>query len=184
MRRRDKERFLDVAVRLVPRIVNGAGLEASTCVTQSMILIDLLREEGIRAEPWPVRLVAYPPPGMLTPDGDEYVRRIGFHRLQGGEYDEDVNWDGHLGVLVERRWYADPSIGQLNKNDGGPVPAEPFYAEVPREFVRREATVDMTFDNGVRLVVTPTTDRSFIDEHWRRSPLIARELRRRVRAAL
>lgn len=197
MKRREIEAFAEALADEIPAVVRALGVPPDTCVLQTRLAVEVARAAGLQARPFPVRLTATPPEGTefegkpycrrLGFGSDDTIRRLGLERfveIRREEYDDDDRWDGHVGALVARRYFVDPSIGQLNSKVPK-VPVQPMVLVVGREFVRAERPAVADFPNGSRIVYEATPEnKGFIDDDWRREPGVAELVLQRVRARL
>jgi hypothetical protein len=197
MKRREIVEFVQALATEVPAVTAAAGVPPDTCVLQAKIAVEVAREAGLLAQPFPVRLTATPPEGSEF-RGKPYARRLGFGNddtiqrlglenlkvVRESYADMDDRWDGHLGALVARRYFVDPSIGQLAMKMPA-VPVEPVVVEVDRDFVRARKPAAAVFPNGSTIVYEATPDnKAFLDQDYRAEPAIAREILRRIRRRL
>lgn len=173
---RQYERLLKQIVSRVDTLLPTGPVGA--CILGSKVVIEVVRQAGGQARPLPVKVAAYSP---------EYARRLKAGRdprtednllewRQAGAIGVKIGhgqplpieaavdwqaaedpWDGHLVALVDERYMVDITIGQVSAR--APIPAKPFWLEVPREFVREGATVVLVDDaTGTRLDYTSDPD--------------------------
>jgi hypothetical protein len=154
-------------------------MSADSCISAARTTVETMRLCGLRAVEIPVSFIFQVPVR-------EYARLSGLSTEEYAEakakakawkdltHPDGKGWDGHLIVLVERRWILDPAIDQADAPEFGvSVPPEVFFFDSsgqdwnPRENFHME--LKLVLDNGddAQLIYRSTSDRSYrTTEAW------------------
>lgn len=201
------ERLLRLLAEEVPAFRRSAEIPVDTCILHAHLAIEMVRVAGGRARPFPVKVRAASPEmarrleaGESVPDDDD-AERIEEWRAAGavgcaigyGSVDAAGNltavaegrYDGHLVALVAERYILDLTADQIGHREGL-ITIDPFWAEVPREFVRGESAVILRAPDGSVASYIPNLGcKDYLlprDEEstWRAEPETARQLLRTI----
>lgn len=112
------------------------------CINATRVGMDALRRFRVESFPLPVKVAAFSPKAAekvvagkpLTREEGEWMVLLG----DGSSVPDDEGYDGHLVLMVARRFLVDLSIGQVSRPERG-IEAGPFWMDVGRDFVRQGA---------------------------------------------
>jgi hypothetical protein len=171
------DRVLEAFTKVArPPLVRAWGRNCCINATRAAILV--LRHFGVKAEPFPCKLV-------VEDRAKNLAKMVGFTKEERQEHTAnlqpervidlsvpDEGWAGHLAALVEKRALLDPSFDQAAEPDMGLViPEHVLMVPVPESFARGEQMIVMegSIDDGpaLRIRYWPSEDQSFkIEEAW------------------
>lgn len=134
------------------------------CINATRVGMDALRRFRVESFPLPVQVTGYSPTAAekvlvgKKPEqgvGGDWMTSIGFGKNEPNE----EGFDGHLVLIVARRFMVDLSIGQMARPEHK-LETAPFWMDVGRDFNRQGAVRTFRSTQGTMLRYQVVPERS------------------------